>query len=57
MTKQDAVDVLIAAAVCSYQIFVDCDFCPRNGGEKRCHAPKNVEIMEAVVLLRKGLYA
>lgn len=55
MTKQEAVDVLIACAVCSYEVFIGCDFCPRNGGEKKCKSPTNTEIREAVVLLRKGL--
>ena len=52
MTREDAIEILIAAAVC-YRPILSCDFCARYVGMGTdCTYPSDKEIEEAVLLLK-----
>lgn len=53
MSKKEAIEILIAAAICTYPI-LSCDFCPRYTGEKgECEYPYNEQVEQAVRVLHK----
>ena len=52
MTREDAIEILIAVAVCDRPI-LSCDFCARYAGiGTHCNHPTDEEIEEAVLLLK-----
>ena len=52
MTREDAIEILIAVAVCDRPI-LSCDFCTRYVGiGTHCNYPPDEEIEEAVLLLK-----
>ena len=52
MTREDAIEILIAVAVCDRPI-LSCDFCARYAGiGTHCNYPTDEEIEEAVLLLK-----
>lgn len=54
MTREDAIEILIAVAVCDRPI-LSCDFCARYVGMGTdCTYPPDKEIEEAVLLLKGG---
>ena len=52
MTREEAIEILIAVAVCDRPI-LSCDFCSRYAGAKtECKYPTDKEIEQAVLLLK-----
>ena len=52
MTREEAIEILIAVAVCDHPI-LSCDFCSRYAGAKtECKYPTDKEIEQAVLLLK-----
>ena len=52
MTREEAIEILIAVAVCDRPI-LSCDFCARYAGiGTHCNYPTDEEIEEAVLLLK-----
>lgn len=53
MTKEEAVKILIAVAICTLPI-LSCDFCPDYTGEKgKCKYSSDEQVEQAVKVLRK----
>lgn len=54
MTKEKAVETLIASAICSSPIFL-CDVCPAYKRELcDCDFPTNEKVKQAIQVLRDG---
>ena len=54
MTREEAIEILIAVAVCDRPI-LSCDFCSRYAGEKTEYKYLTDKEIEQAVLLLKGV--